>query len=96
MTLLRAELEAAIDRSGRAEVRFVARSTDEAQAQLDAEALTRRALEATSVDIGLFRLSLFNERVTFRAEGAAVISETRLSSQEARWIVAVMARGIPL
>lgn len=95
-TLQRAELETSIDRRGAAQVRFVALSTDAPQARLDAEALTTRARDATSVDIGAFRLSLFDDRVTFRAEATKVICETRLSPEEVRWIVAVLVHGIPI
>jgi len=39
---------------------------------------------------------LFDDRVTFRAEAAKVIGETRLSPDEVRWIVAVLVHGIPI
>jgi hypothetical protein len=95
-TLQRAELETTIDRRGAAKVRFVALSINDSQARLDAEALTAHARDAISVDIGAFRLSLFDDRVTFRAEAAKVIGETRLSPDEVRWIVAVLVHGIPI
>jgi hypothetical protein len=93
--LARAEIATRLDKAGAAHVRFVARSSDEAQARLDAAAMAAKAKEATTVDIGVFELELFGE-VSFRAEGLDVVCEKDLSANEVSWVVAVMVRGIPL
>jgi hypothetical protein len=94
-TILRAEITTRLDGAGSAKVRFSGHSSDEAQALRDAAAMQSKAREATTVDIGVFKLELFGE-VTFRVEGRDVICEKELSADEVSWVVAVMVRGIPL
>jgi hypothetical protein len=80
-TLAWARLAARPTEGGGVRGRFEARSSDEAQARRDAEALSRTMESASTLKISVLRVRLF-EPVRFRAEGDRVRAERELDRAE--------------
>jgi hypothetical protein len=79
---------------GGADLHIDAVSSSPAQAHTDAAALTREVARATTVEIAIVRVRLF-EPIEFRAEQDHVVADRHLTASELDQIMTLVALAMP-
>jgi hypothetical protein len=88
-TLAHAKVRVLLRPDGGAVVHADAQSTTEAQAEVDAEALTRSVERATTVKVSFLRVRFFRP-VVFRSEGDHVKAEVAMSADEVNKLLSMV------
>lgn len=76
------------------DITSVAESTDPAQAQADAEALTKAIDNATSINLGILKVRMF-QQVVFHPEGSQLKSHVHLTHAEVDRLITLAETFIP-
>jgi hypothetical protein len=93
-TISRASAKVTLGEDGGADIAVQAQSTTEAQAALDAAALTEAVDNATSVRVAIIKVRMFKP-VEFRADGAQVKADIHLTQDEIDQLFSLASAFIP-